>query len=156
MNQISRDNRFPILGRDPDGGAIGQMHTCLVDGRAAKGALMADHHLGYSMPVGGVIAYRNSVSPSGVGYDIGCGNMAVRVDMPADELRANIVTIMDDIFSQLSFGMGRRNKETPQTAMALELYKKRFHNLIGVLFFLFCFASSSFAARSPAYVAPYV
>ena len=30
---------------------------------------------------------------------------------------------MDDIFSQLSFGMGRRNKETPQTAMALELYK---------------------------------
>ena len=34
---------------------------------------MADNHLGYSMPIGGVAAYREMISPSGVGYDIGCG-----------------------------------------------------------------------------------
>ena len=33
---------------------------------------------GYAQPVGGVIAYEDHVSISGVGFDIGCGNMAVR------------------------------------------------------------------------------
>ncbi len=45
--------------------------------------LMADNHKGYAVPIGGVVAYRGKISPSGVGYDIGCGNKAVRLDMPA-------------------------------------------------------------------------
>ena len=32
--------------------------------------LMADHHYGYSQPVGGVVVYNNQISPSGVGYDM--------------------------------------------------------------------------------------
>jgi tRNA-splicing ligase RtcB (3'-phosphate/5'-hydroxy nucleic acid ligase) len=74
-------------------------------------ALMADNHQGYSMPIGGVAAYRNHVSPSGVGYDIACGNKAVRLDIPADEVRGNIDKIMDDIVRSISFGVGRTNKE---------------------------------------------
>lgn len=74
-------------------------------------ALMADNHQGYSMPIGGVAAYRNHVSPSGVGYDIACGNKAVRLDIPADEVRQNIDNIMDDIVRNISFGVGRTNKE---------------------------------------------
>lgn len=79
------------------------------DHGAEKVALMADHHVGYSMPIGGVAAYRDSVSPSGVGYDIACGNKAVRLDVSAREVKRKIAPIMDDIFRKVSFGVGQNN-----------------------------------------------
>src|ERR1700749_3875832 len=74
-------------------------------------ALMADGHLGYGVPIGGVIASESRISPTAVGFDIACGNKGGRLDIPADEVRANIHTIMDDIWNTLSFGVGRRNTE---------------------------------------------
>lgn len=111
-----QENGFAIAGK-PDEGAVQQMHRCLSDGRAKEGALMADHHLGYSMPVGGVIAYENAVSPSGVGFDIGCGNVAMRTGFKADSLRKNIGSVMDKVYHSLSFGIGRKNKETPEGSL---------------------------------------
>ena len=70
---------------------------------------MADGHLGYGVPIGGVIASESRISPTAVGFDIACGNKAVRLDIPASEVRRNIHTIMDDIWNTLSFGVGRRN-----------------------------------------------
>ena len=49
-----------------------------VASRAERAALMADGHLGYVMPIGGVAAYDNQVSVVGVGFDIACGNAAIR------------------------------------------------------------------------------
>src|SRR5215211_2599799 len=49
--------------------------------RAEQAALMADGHLGYVMPIGGVAAYRDQVSVVGVGFDIACGNAAIRTDL---------------------------------------------------------------------------
>ncbi|MGE4563277.1 MAG: RtcB family protein [Victivallaceae bacterium] len=49
-------------------------------------ALMPDCHLGYGMPIGGVIAARDAVIPSAVGVDIGCGMVAVETDVPAGRL----------------------------------------------------------------------
>src|SRR5216117_427177 len=49
--------------------------------RAALAALMADNHLGYIVPVGGVAASQNRVSAAGVGFDIACGNAAIRTDL---------------------------------------------------------------------------
>ena len=74
-------------------------------------ALMADGHLGYGVPIGGVLAAESRISPTAVGFDIACGNKAVRTDFPASELRANIGRIMDDIWKTLSFGIGRKNAE---------------------------------------------
>ncbi len=71
---------------------------------------MSDHHKGYAVPIGGVVAYEDKISPSGVGFDIGCGNKAVLTDVPAAEVRANIKTLMDDIWANLSFGIGRNNE----------------------------------------------
>jgi tRNA-splicing ligase RtcB len=99
---------IPVWG-NPDEGAMSQIKTCALT--ADKVALMADHHKGYAVPIGGVVAYKNAISPSGVGFDIACGNKAVRVDMPADELRQNISRIMDEVFSVISFGVGRKNDE---------------------------------------------
>jgi tRNA-splicing ligase RtcB len=99
---------IPIWGT-PDQGAVSQIKTCART--ADKVALMADHHKGYAVPIGGVVAYRDSISPSGVGYDIACGNKAVLLDMPGASLRADIKTIMDEVWNTISFGVGRRNAE---------------------------------------------
>jgi len=95
----------------PDPDSVRQIRQCAADDGVAGAALMADHHKGYSMPIGGVVAYRNKVSPSGVGYDISCGNKAVRTDLTVDEVRPHIKSIMDDIFRTISFGVGRVNAE---------------------------------------------
>jgi len=99
---------IPVWGT-PDEGALRQIKTCAKT--ADKVALMADHHKGYAVPIGGVVAYKDAVSPSGVGYDIGCGNKAVLLDIPGSKLRENISKIMDDVFRTISFGIGRTNEE---------------------------------------------
>ena len=102
-------DNIPVWGT-PEANAVEQIKNCRKD--AAHVALMADHHLGYAVPIGGVVAYEDKISPSGVGFDIACGNLAVRLDLSAAELRANIRTIMDDIWKTISFGVGRKNAET--------------------------------------------
>jgi len=101
-------NGIPIWGK-PQDNAVQQILNC--QKTADYCALMADHHLGYAVPIGGVVAYEDQVSPSGVGFDIGCGNKAVLLDADAGEIRANIDTLMDDIWREISFGVGMKNKE---------------------------------------------
>ncbi len=79
-----------------------------VASRAERAALMADGHLGYIMPIGGVAAFTDKVSVTGVGFDIACGNAAIRTNLQRDEL-GNLSGIADEIQSQLSFGIGRKN-----------------------------------------------
>jgi tRNA-splicing ligase RtcB len=105
---------IPVWG-NPEQGAVSQIKTCART--ADKVALMADHHKGYAVPIGGVVAYKDAISPSGVGYDIACGNKAVLVDLPGHELRANIERIMDDVWNTVSFGVGRRNNERVEHAL---------------------------------------
>lgn len=105
---------IPIWG-PPDPGAVSQIKTCAQT--ADKVALMADHHKGYAVPIGGVVAYKDAISPSGVGFDIACGNKAVRVDMPGSELRANIERVMDEVWNTISFGVGRKNSERVDHAL---------------------------------------
>jgi hypothetical protein len=55
-----------------DDRSLDQLKRCMEAGEAEFGVLCADHHPGYSQPIGGGIAYEGYISPSGVGYDIGC------------------------------------------------------------------------------------
>jgi len=82
-----------------------QLETCMRAGDADFGVLCADHHPGYSQPIGGAIAYEGYISPSGVGFDIGCGNKAVRTDMKRADLGA-VAPVMGEIARRISFGMG--------------------------------------------------
>lgn len=107
-------DHIPVWGT-PDESAVSQIKTCAKT--ADRVALMADHHKGYAVPIGGVVAYKDAISPSGVGFDIACGNKAVRVDMPGDALRADIRKIMDAIWQTISFGIGRRNNEKVDHAL---------------------------------------
>jgi tRNA-splicing ligase RtcB len=105
---------IPVWG-PPDEGALNQIKNCAKT--ADRVALMADHHKGYAVPIGGVVAYKDSISPSGVGFDIACGNKAVLLDMPGSALRTDIHKIMDDVFQTISFGIGRRNEERVNHAL---------------------------------------
>ena len=85
--------------------------------RARKVALMADGHVGYVMPIGGVAAYENAVSVVGVGFDIACGNAAIRTDATLADLGATpeeaqrrLAQLADRIAETVSFGIGRKNR----------------------------------------------
>ena len=100
----------PVWGDPIDEGALKQILNC--SKTAERAAMMADHHLGYAVPIGGVVAYSDSISPSGVGYDIACGNKAVLTDLRAEDIQKDISHLMDLIWNNLSFGVGRRNDTT--------------------------------------------
>lgn len=92
--------------------ALTQLETCVNsaewrEGKELPAVLCGDHHVGYSQPIGGVVAYTEHISPSGVGYDIACGNLAAKLNVRARDL--NISKVMDEVFKRISFGVGRFN-----------------------------------------------
>ncbi|PSL41637.1 tRNA-splicing ligase RtcB [Planomicrobium soli] len=88
-----------------------QFQNCLNTGQVLGGVLCADGHYGYSQPVGGVVVYDRQISPSGVGYDIACGNKAVKTNLKYTDVKKDLPQIMDAINAKISFGIGRKNKE---------------------------------------------
>jgi tRNA-splicing ligase RtcB len=98
-----------------DEGTLRQLDT--VAESAERVALMADGHVGYVMPIGGVAAYRNEVSVVGVGFDIACGNAAIKTDRRLADLGGNpqqvrraLTELSDEIWESISFGVGRKNR----------------------------------------------
>src|ERR671934_1736429 len=91
-----------------DDRSLDQLRRCMDAGDADYGVLCADHHPGYSQPIGGGIAYEGYVSPSGVGYDIGCGNKAARSELSRADLDTlgGVEPVMREITRRISFGMG--------------------------------------------------
>ena len=88
-----------------------------VRSRATDAALMADGHVGYVMPIGGVASYREQVSVVGVGFDIACGNAAIRTDLILPhlgdtdrEINRTLSGLADEIAGSVSFGIGRKNQ----------------------------------------------
>jgi tRNA-splicing ligase RtcB len=97
-----------IFGREIiDEKSIAQINNCFSEEDIA--VLTADAHYGYGHPIGGAVAYKNRISVSGVGFDIACGNKAVRTNVKAADI--NVPKIMDQIFRRISFGIGRPNNE---------------------------------------------
>jgi tRNA-splicing ligase RtcB len=98
---------------DVDQRSLEQLERCMEAGDAEFGVLCADHHPGYSQPIGGGIAYEGYISPSGVGYDIACGNKAAETDLTREQLEAagGAERVMLAIAERISFGMGVPAKE---------------------------------------------
>jgi len=92
-----------------DEATIKQIETCVAAG-GERGVLLADGHKGYAQPIGGVVAYKDKISLSGVGFDIACGNLAVLTDAKREQVEPKINKIMDDVVRDISFGVGRKSK----------------------------------------------
>src|SRR3979409_42030 len=105
-----QNSPLKIFGEHDDA-TVAQMRNCMAVGNVVAGVICADGHLGYAQPVGGVIAYEKQISISGVGFDIGCGNMAVRLDTPYSAIEDKVGAIIKNVSQVISFGIGRTNEE---------------------------------------------
>ena len=110
QEQKYQNSPLRVIG-DHEEATVAQMRNCMAVGNAVAGVICADGHLGYAQPVGGVIAYEKQISISGVGFDIGCGNMAIRLDTPYALIRDRVPLILEDVRRVISFGVGRTNSE---------------------------------------------
>ena len=108
-----QNSPLTVIG-DHEANTLAQMQTCMQIGNVVGATLCADGHLGYAQPVGGVIAYEGQISISGVGFDIGCGNMAVKLDTKFSDIAHRVHQITQDISRIISFGVGRSNLEKVQ------------------------------------------
>lgn len=81
-------------------------------------ALMPDCHVGYGMPIGGVIGCRDAVIPNAVGVDIGCGMGAVRTSARGSELRdrEHVRAILDAVKRRVPVGEGNSHRHQVEWA----------------------------------------
>lgn len=90
-------------------------HPCLV----GNVCLMPDAHCGYGMPIGGVVALDNAISPNMVGVDIGCGMLAVQTSL-TDITRDQVQVIVDKIYDRVPVGF-MHHKEAQENPLFQDL-----------------------------------
>ncbi len=101
-----------VWGEDIEGSALAQMRNAARLPVAVAGALMPDAHLGYGLPIGGVLATENSVIPYAVGVDIACRMMLTVTDVSAGVLDgAHEKDFWSALREETFFGTG---KEVPK------------------------------------------
>jgi tRNA-splicing ligase RtcB len=111
MIQLEYETRIPIQSwcADADEGAM-QQAINLANHPMTVGhiALMPDTHVGYGMPIGGVIACEEAIIPNAVGVDIGCGMGAVKTNIQAEEIAdmKKLRHIIEDIKMRVPVGEG--------------------------------------------------
>ena len=91
-------------GLEPD--ALKQMANACQLPVAAAGALMPDAHVGYGLPIGGVLATHNSVIPYAVGVDIACRMKMTVLDLPVSALQNDQARLKNAIERETRFGVG--------------------------------------------------
>jgi len=92
-----------------DEATIAQIERC-VEAGGERAVLCADGHKGYAQPIGGVVAYTDKISLSGVGFDIACGNLAIRTDATRTQVAPAMEEIMNEVVRDISFGIGQKSK----------------------------------------------
>ncbi|MEM1010936.1 MAG: RtcB family protein [Planctomycetota bacterium] len=100
-----------IWGEGLDANALEQMDRAATLPVAVRGALMPDAHLGYGLPIGGVLAVKNAVIPYAVGVDIACRMRLSVYDLPGERLEGLREKLKNAIESETRFGTGAVFKE---------------------------------------------
>ena len=93
-------------GKDLDDNAVAQMDNACELPVSVRGALMPDAHLGYGLPIGGVLATENAVIPYAVGVDIACRMKLTVLDLPAKALESQCDRLIRALETETRFGMG--------------------------------------------------
>jgi tRNA-splicing ligase RtcB len=114
MDEAGRDvNLEPIdyaeWGSMIDKASREQMRNACRLPMARGAALMPDAHVGYGLPIGGVLGLENAVIPYGVGVDIACRMKLSVIDMPADQLERRKEDLKNAILRGTVFGVGGRH-----------------------------------------------
>ena len=79
-------------------------------------AVMPDAHLGYGMPIGGVMASEEMVIPNAVGVDIGCGMCAVKTSLTSISTK-NLKLVLGGIRNTIPLGFKHHKKKQHSSLM---------------------------------------
>jgi tRNA-splicing ligase RtcB (3'-phosphate/5'-hydroxy nucleic acid ligase) len=127
-------------GGDLEPEAVEQMRRACRLPISVRGALMPDAHLGYGLPIGGVLATRGTVIPYAVGVDIACRMKLTVLDMPVGALKDRQDALTTALEEETSFGMGasfRQHREHPvmdedwSSTPVTKLGKDKAHSQLG-------------------------
>jgi len=94
-----------------------------------QGALMPDAHAGYTLPIGSVIKSKNKIFPSYVGYDIGCGMCAVKLEIKKEEV--NLELLKEFIIKKIPLGKSRHEKQQDYKIQNCTIKAKEFFETLG-------------------------
>jgi len=96
--------------------AIMQMEKACLLPVSVAGALMPDAHVGYGLPIGGVLATDNAVIPYAVGVDIACRMKMTVLDIPVRDLEQKQDRFTRAIEAETRFGVGASFKQRREHA----------------------------------------
>jgi len=112
-----RTTTYSSWGSDIDSEARAQMDAAIALPIAVAGALMPDAHVGYGLPIGGVLATENAVIPYGVGVDIACRMMMTIFDVPPQVVDTQRDFYIRAIEQNTRFGIGAEWKDRKSHAV---------------------------------------
>lgn len=131
---------YKIYAEVLEPGAIAQFLDCMSHPAMVQGAVMPDAHQGYGLCIGGVVASEDMVFPSFVGYDIGCGMVALPTSFNADDVRENAQAIFDGIYKAVPTGFAHNqhpiawdNEGIPRTDLMQGIFDKNGLRQLGSL-----------------------
>ncbi|MCD4823865.1 MAG: RtcB family protein [Phycisphaerae bacterium] len=93
-------------GENLEESSVAQLEAAAELPIAVRGALMPDAHMGYGLPIGGVLATDNAVIPYAVGMDIACRMRLSVFDLPADALDSQRAKLRNALSRETCFGVG--------------------------------------------------
>lgn len=102
---------YRTWGTDIDDGAHHQMRQSCALPMARGAALMPDAHIGYGLPIGGVLALEGAVVPYAVGVDIACRMKLSILDMPPETMESKFPAYEHALEKGTRFGVGSEYKK---------------------------------------------
>ena len=108
------DAPYRIWGDNLEATAVDQLKNACRLPVAVSGALMPDAHVGYGLPIGGVLATHEAVIPYAVGVDIACRMKMTVLDLPVRALTTDEARLTRAIEGETRFGMGASFKSKRQ------------------------------------------
>ncbi|MAG76032.1 MAG: RNA-splicing ligase RtcB [Colwelliaceae bacterium] len=111
---------------DTDQAALQQFKACHKKSFVTAAALMPDAHSGYAAPIGSVLITKDQIVPAWVGFDIGCGLIAVKLTAPnlLEKINKNKKRIHSLVTQKVPMGLGKTSTPSNVTEETKEVFKK--------------------------------
>ena len=115
-----------VFANDLEKNVLDQFEECISHNFTIDGALMPDAHYGYVAPIGAVLITKGKVVPSWVGYDIGCGVIALKLEGKnlLEKIKKNLDVVHNKVQRNVPMGLGRLNPEHKISAETKEKFNK--------------------------------
>jgi tRNA-splicing ligase RtcB (3'-phosphate/5'-hydroxy nucleic acid ligase) len=131
---------YKIFAKDVEPSALDQFYSAMRLEYSVRGALMPDAHLGYTLPIGAVIATDGIILPSWVGYDIGCGMCAVPTNFSQGDITSQADAIFTAIYRSIPTGFNHNRSDShweshhlPRTKFLDQVFSKNGLKQLGSL-----------------------